>query len=128
MTVRDILNDVDLKYPNDAEEAPKRQWLLTIEKQLLDECLLTHVLTDAEQERAEEMAEMTDAAADYEPLAQPPYQDLYLHYVAAQIALVNVDTEQYENEQQLYNSALLTYKNWFNRTHRTLIRDNRWRI
>ena len=38
-----------------------------------------------------------------------------------QIALVNTDTDQYENEQTLYNNALLTYKNWFNRTHRARI-------
>ena len=51
-----------------------------------------------------------------------------MHYISMQIALVNVDTEQYENESTLYNNALLTYKKWFNRTHRSRERNLKWRF
>lgn len=128
MTVKDLLADIDLKNPNDVQPSVKRGWLFTQEKLLLDEVLRTHVLTSEEAETAEALADLESLEDDYEPLAQPPYQDLYIHYVNAQIALANVDTVAYENAQALYNNALLTYKNWFNRTHRTLNGIRRWRV
>ena len=121
MTVADILVEVDMKYPNDVEEAHKWGWITEVEKLLLDECLATHELTDAEMQKGAAITAMESVRGDYKPLAQPPYHSLYVHYIAAQIALINVDTEEYENEQTMYNNALLTYKNWFNRTHRARI-------
>ena len=128
MTVKDLLADIDLKNPNDVQESVKRGWILVQEKLLLDEVLHTHVLTSEEAEAAEALADLGTLDDDYEPLAQPPYQDLYIHYVNAQIALANVDTVAYENFQALYNNALLTYKNWFNRTHRTGNRIRGWKV
>lgn len=128
MTVKDLLADIDLKNPNDVQESVKRGWLLTQEKLLLDEVLHTHVITAEEAEKAEDIADLGSMDDDYEPLVQPPYQDLYIHYVNAQIALANVDTVAYENAQALYNNALLTYKNWFNRTHRTGNTVRGWRV
>ncbi|MBQ9342790.1 MAG: hypothetical protein IJT99_01200 [Clostridia bacterium] len=128
MTVKDLLADIDLKNPNDVQPEIKRGWLLTQEKQLLHEVLHTHMLTSEEKEKAAALADLVTLDDDYEPVAQPPYQDLYIHYVNAQIALANVDTVAYENAQALYNNALLTYKNWFNRTHRTLNGIRGWRV
>ena len=128
MTVKDLLADIDLKNPNDVQESVKRGWLLTQEKLLLDEVLHTHVITAEEAEKAEAIADLGAMDDDYEPLVQPPYQDLYIHYVNAQIALANVDTVAYENAQALYNNALLTYKNWFNRTHRTGNKIRGWKV
>ena len=128
MTVKDLLADIDLKNPNDVQESVKRGWLLVQEKLLLHEVLHTHVLTSDEASKANTLADLTALEDDYEPLAQPPYQDLYIHYVDAQIALANVDTVAYENAQALYNNALLTYKNWFNRTHRTGNTVRGWRV
>ena len=128
MTVKDLLADIDLKNPNDVQESVKRAWILTQEKLLLDEVLHTHVLSSEEAETAEALADLGTLDDDYEPLAQPPYQDLYIHYVNAQIALANVDTVAYENFQTLYNNALLTYKNWFNRTHRTGNTVRGWKV
>jgi len=121
MTLRDVLDEIDKLNPNDVAEERKVAWLTGLEKQLLDEVLRTHRLTEAEAEKAAEIAAAGDALEEtYVPLAQPPHSDVYRFYADAQIALANVDTVQYENAQQLYNGALMTYKNWFNRTHRTL--------
>lgn len=128
MNVMQILAEVDMKYPNDVELAHKWGWITTLEKQLLDECLMTHEISEAEQQKAAEIFAMKDLDRDYEPLAQPPYYEVYVHFVGMQIALVNTDTDQYENEQTLYNNALLTYKNWFNRTHRARGSKLKWRF
>lgn len=51
-------------------------------------------------------------------LAPDQYAEVYRRYVDAQIAMAACDTDAYENAQALHNNALLTYKNYFNRTHR----------
>lgn len=129
MDVANILAEVDMKYPNDVDEAHKWGWITQMEKLLLNECLLTHELSEREMNKAAGIYAMEHASSEYEPLAQPPYQDVYIHYLGMQIALVNTDNEQYENEQTLYNNSLLAYKNWFNRTHRAKIAGgNKWRF
>ena len=92
------------------------------------EAVLKVVAPKAEAEKAAQIAGMETLEAGYEPLAQPPYQDVYIHYVAAEIAAINADTDAYTNESTLYNNALLTYKNYFNRTHRSLDGGQRWRF
>lgn len=128
MTAGEIIAQVDELNPNDVTEARKLAWMLYLEKQLLDEVLMTHVLTDAEQQRADDIAALEEVDTDYVMLVQPPYSDLYRHYLDMQICLANVDNESYENAQTLYNNALLTYKNWFNRTHRAKVAGERWRF
>ena len=128
MTVNEILAQVDLKYPNDVETAHKWEWIVQIDKLLLDECLMTHELKVCEEKKADEIAAMVTASRDYEPLAQPPYHDIYVHYIALQMALINMDTDAYGNEMALYNTALMSYKNMFNRTHRIRESGPKWRI
>ncbi len=127
-TARELLYDIDRKNPNDVQESIKRKWLLDLEKLMLHEVLETHVLSPEEERKAREIAAMEDMTDDYAVLAQPPYQEAYIQYVNAQIALLNVDTTAYENAQALYNNALLTYKNRFNRTHRTGNTVRGWRF
>lgn len=128
MTVEEILAEVDLKYPNDVDLAHKWGWITQLEKMIADECFSTHQISAEEQARLREAEATVTFSRDYKPLAQPPYQDVYIHYVSARIAQLNVDTEAYENESALFNNALLTYKNMFNRTHRGVDNGQRWRI
>lgn len=128
MTVKELLEEVDRKHPNNVDTVYKWGRITQAEQLLLDECLKTHEISVAEQKKAAEIAALHMVDADYEPLAQPPYHDLYVHYVAAQIAAINADTDAYANEATMYNNALLTYKNWFNRTHRSIDNGQRWRF
>ena len=128
MTVRDILIDIDLKNPNDVMQEHKWGWITTVEKQLLDECLLSHGLNEDELKKAASMYAMENVSSEYKPIAQPPYHDVYIHYVNAQIALVNMDNDAYTNEQTLYNNALLTFKNYFNRSHRARVGGTKFRF
>lgn len=128
ITVTDILNDVAAKNPNDVPKEQQMGWIAELERLLCDEVLLTHELNSEEAAKAAEIQSRGYVSSDYTPLVQPPYHGVYVHYVNAQIALLNLDNDMYENEQQLYNNALLTYKNYFNRNHRARIGGQRWRI
>lgn len=128
MTIDEMLEEIDRKYPNNVDKVFKWGKITQMEKYLLDECLKTHQISPAEAEKAAEIAGMETLEAGYTPLAQPPYHDLYIHFVAAEIAAINADTDAYGNESALYNNALLTYKNYFNRMHRSLDGGQRWRF
>lgn len=128
MTVEEILVAADTLYPNDVKTPTKWGWITQLEKMLLDETLKTHELKICEENKAQEIEGMTELRLDYEPLAQPPYQDVYVHYIAMQMAGINADTDAYNNESTLFNNALLTYKNMFNRTHRSRDSGTKWRF
>lgn len=117
MKIEDMISRIDRLNPNDIDDSEKREWIANLELMLLHEVLQTHVLNGDEQRKADSMTEEGIKADGYELLVKPPYDDIYRHYVDVQIAELNVDTEAYNNKVPMYNNALLTYKNWFNRTH-----------
>ena len=50
-------------------------------------------------------------------LGQPPYDELYRHYVEAQIHYANGEMERYNNACAAWNNALLTYRDFWCRSH-----------
>ena len=50
-------------------------------------------------------------------LVQPPYDELYRHYVEAQIHYANGEMERYNNACAAWNNALLTYRDFWCRSH-----------
>ena len=51
-----------------------------------------------------------DTGEDTVLLVQPPYDELYRHYVEAQIHYANGEMERYNNACAAWNNALLTYR------------------
>ena len=61
---------------------------------------------------------LTPAATDAaELLAPTPYDGLYRHYVEAQIHYANGEMERYNNACAAWNNALLTYRDFWCRSH-----------
>lgn len=118
MTVAQLLSQIDQLNPNDMSNAQKTAWILTLEKQLADEVLDTHQLSAQEEAQRQRIHALQSLSAEDVLLAPDQYAEVYRRYVDAQIAMVACDTDAYENAQALHNNALLTYKNYFNRTHR----------
>lgn len=117
MTIEECIAKIDRLYPNDIEADEKREWIMALELMLRDEVMDTHYLNPEECEKQMKMTKAEISKEGYELLVQAPYDNVYIHWVNSQIAVLNVDNESYNNEAQRYNSALLTYKNYFNRTH-----------
>ena len=118
MTVAQLLSQIDQLNPNDMGNAQKTAWILTLEKQLADEVLDTHQLSAQEEAQRQRIHALQSLSAEDVLLAPDQYAEVYRRYVDAQIAMAACDTVAYENAQALHNNALLTYKNYFNRTHR----------
>ena len=78
-TVKQVLEQVDAMLPNQYTTAEKRRWLLQAEGFVVREVHQPH----AGGEETEVPPE--DAGEDTVLLVQPPYDELYRHYVEAQI-------------------------------------------
>ena len=100
-TVKQVLEQVDAMLPNEYTTAEKRRWLLQAEGFVVREVHQPH----AGGEETEVPPE--DAGEDTVLLVQPPYDELYRHYVEAQIHYANGEMERYNNACAAWNNALL---------------------
>ena len=58
-----------------------------------------------------------DAPDDTELLAGFPNDSMYLRWLESQIDLNNAEINKYNQSRELFNTAYLTYTDWYNRTH-----------
>ncbi len=101
LTVSAVLAQVDALLPNGYTEEEKRRWVSQAEGFVLAEVYGTDgavVLTD------------TDGLS-----APAPYDELYRHYVEAQIHYCNGEMSRYNNAAAMWNNALMTLRDAVNR-------------
>ena len=99
MTAGQMLGRVDALLPNQYGREEKMQWLAQAEGFVLREiCRVTGPLAALEE----------DAALAVEA----PYDELYRHYVEAQIHYANGEMARYNNAAAQWNNAFLTYKDY----------------
>ena len=98
-TAGEMLGRVDALLPNQYSRAEKMQWLAQAEG---------FVLREVKQETGA-LPQLTEESA---LTAEPPYDELYRHYVEAQIHYANGETVRYNNAAAQWNNAFLTYKDY----------------
>lgn len=99
ITAKQVLEQVDALVPNQYTRAEKLRWLAQAEGFVLREiCRVTGPLAALEE----------DAALAVEA----PYDELYRHYVEAQIHYANGEMARYNNAAAQWNNAFLTYKDY----------------
>ena len=99
LTAGQLLGRVDALLPNQYSRAEKMQWLAQAEGFVLREvCRVTGKL-----------AELEDGSV---LSVEAPYDELYRHYVEAQIHYANGETARYNNAATQWNNAFLTYKDY----------------
>lgn len=102
-TAKQVLDRVDALLPNGYERAEKLRWLEQAEG---------FVRREIDGETGE-LAALTESAA---LTAETPYDELYRHYVEAQIHYANGETARYNSASALWNNAFLTYRDYRART------------
>lgn len=58
-----------------------------------------------------------DTSEQTELLIPAPYDEVYIHYLAAQIDRINQEMEKYNNDITLFNSTYLEFAAYYNRNH-----------
>lgn len=129
MKVSEMIAKFDNLRPNHIEDGTKREWLSALETLQIIEVVTTHEIPDwiAGHETYLKFVEtngrgtLFDDSSDGELLIPEPYAtDVYYWWLAAKTDLIEGNTDKYQNDMQLYNNAMLTYKDWYNRTYNPL--------
>ena len=113
MTTREAIRRADLLRPNILEDEQKAAWLYDLDGQIA-ETMETDVPTNVWPE-------------DAELLMPAPHDGIYELYLVSMIDYYHQETEQYENDRTVFNTALAEAKAWWRRHHRPASRGN-WRL
>ena len=103
MTAGQMLGRVDALLPNQYGREEKMQWLAQAEG---------FVLREAEQVTGA----LPQVTEEYALTAEAPYDELYRHYVEAQIHYCNGEMARYNSAAANWNNGLLTYRDYVCRT------------
>lgn len=115
MTVNDVIAEVETTLPNSVERDIKIVWLSRCERRIVDEALSRY--PEFEEDKGF-IGYDKDADGASVLKAPMPYDELYVHYIKAQIYLILHEQTHYNNEINLFNSLLADYKVYLNRRYR----------
>lgn len=111
MTIGDAINRADELAPNDYSPEQKMRWLTSLDGQIFAEVIRTH------KKPIRESFHVYDDTSE-ELLVPFPYaENLYTWYLQAMIAAENAESVKYEQMRILYNEALRSFTDAYNRTH-----------
>lgn len=119
MTVQECIDKYNEERPNQLADELKMRWLKTLELLLMNEVIMTHEGADRYLYR---LSPDNDDGfdGDSELIVQEPYTDVYFYYMDMRAAANANDTKRYNMAASLYNNALVTYHQWYNRTRKPL--------
>lgn len=106
MTIRQAIAMADEMKPNAFSTATKVFWLSRLDGTIAAELML---MAQGEQTNFAYTADNLDQ----ELLVNPPYDDLYLYWLEAQIDYQNGEYDKYDNTMQRYNRRLSAFCKWF---------------
>ena len=117
MTIKECIDQVDSVKPNQYGVEEKVEWLSYLDGTIINDVLKTHEGYDGSY----------DDFIGYSPdklgvklIVDSPYDRLYVAYLKMKIDEGNGETARYNNSATLFNSYLLEYKKWYNKTHMPL--------
>lgn len=116
MTIEEAISHVDMVRPNQYDHETKVKWLSKLDGMIFRETIQTH-----EGNCADHFDGYEDADPDTVLIVPYPYdEDVYNYFLQAQIDKENGEAAKYNQSITLYNSSVLAFQNWYNRTHRPL--------
>ena len=108
LTVGEAIDRTDALVPNTVAREQKMGWLNQLDGQAWQEVILTHAreVDTAFEPHATESAEL---------LIPPPYDEVYHYYLCMKMHLAGREITAYNNARMLFNSAYLTWQDYYNR-------------
>lgn len=107
MTAREIIDLVDEIKPNAFSDTVKLRWLNALEGRVAAEVMLMPQPQIRELE-----LKLTDT-----PMVEPPYDEIYTHWLKARIDEANGEYDKYANTAGLFNAAWSDFVCWFAQTY-----------
>lgn len=145
MKLIDAINEADNLKPNMYGLPEKIKWLSRLDKRIFDQILMTHWLSDEEKEpflpEEEEEEEgrvfwigvppwmrrkpeklvfngYTEEDLERDLIVKEPYDEVYVHWLEAQIDWNNMEYAGFNNTNAMFESIYSAFRNAFNQTHR----------
>lgn len=115
MKIEDAIAEVDSLKPNMFEEKEKIKWLSRLDRRIYEEIILTHEYNDGEEEVS--FSGYTADDNEAELLVGEPYDELYTHWLEAQIDYNNMEYESFNASNALFESTYSAFRNAYNRSH-----------
>ena len=116
MTISEALRRVDALRHNTFSQEEKIRWLAQVDSQIWEDLVCTHEGAEEKAFRAYD----AQTPLDQQLLAPPPYDELYLHYLEAQMDYYYGEADRYNRSMGMYRAVLSAFTNFYNRTHRPL--------
>lgn len=120
MTTMDAIREADRLRPNSFPSEDKLRWLERLEKRIREEILQRYDgnLTEPESIGAEE--------PDRALTAEAPFDEMYVHWLCAQMALYEQELESFNAANALFEALFSRFRNAYNREHRPLSAGKRF--
>lgn len=116
MTIMEALHRVDTLKPNGYSNPEKIRWLSILDGMVKTEIIDTH--EGGENVTFDGYAEDVELTKGL--LIPAPYDEIYIHWLEAQIDYTNGEYDKYENSKTMFNSSYAAYAKHYNRTHMPL--------
>lgn len=120
MTIKECIDRVDSVKPNQYSIEDKVRWLSFLDGIIINEVIKTH---EGYENEYEEFEGYSADELGVKLIAEAPYDVLYEAFLKMKIDEENGETARYNNSATLFNSYMMTYRKYYNRTHRPLPRN-----
>ncbi|MGI5976163.1 MAG: hypothetical protein ACOX68_00505 [Candidatus Limivicinus sp.] len=113
MTLIEAISGLDELKPNSFSYRQKLNWLSALDGTVKREIIDSH-----EGGEKREFAPYTEDSPGETPLlVPPPYDEVYLRYMEAQIDYANGEYERFNNSNAMYSAAYTAFGRAYNRSH-----------
>ncbi len=119
MTTMEAIREADRLRPNSYPAEDKLRWLARLEARIREEILL----------RCEESpgtGEADPEAPDRTLTAEEPFDEMYIHWLCAQMALYEQELESFNAANALFEAVFGSFRNAYAREHRPKSRVKRY--
>lgn len=117
MTIKECIDIVDDLKPNQYSTKVKVMWLSFIDEIIINDVLKTHKGYDG---RYDDFTGYSEDKLSVPLIVESPYDRLYTAYLKMKIDGENGETTRYNNSAGLFNSYMMEYRKFYNKTHMPL--------
>ena len=115
MKINEAISEADNLKPNAYAQEDKIRWLSRLDARIFREIIGTH-----ERNADEEEISFTGYGADdgeTELLVGEPYDELYIHWLEAQIDYNNMEYEAFNNSNAMFEGVYIAFRNAYHQAH-----------
>ena len=115
MTIHDAIAEVDSLKSNMFSEKDKIRWISRLEARIYQEIICTHQRNEGEEEIS--FTGYGEDDGEKELIVGQPHDELYLHWLEAQIDYHNMEYDSFNNSNAVFDAVFSSFRNAYNQSH-----------